>query len=135
MNKYFEALRGLCVSAIFRGAHSGIRGIAHASIAASKAARSVTHTSILYCSIPVVSIHEIMNTRKPEVRLTVQEYEDGMLPVEQVLILLSVLVAEKPKTVLEIGTFMGHTTKAMAFNLPAPRFFTGTRPFFTFTEG
>jgi hypothetical protein len=41
-----------------------------------------------------------------------------MLPTDQALSLLAVLVAEQPQVVLEIGTFMGHTTKAMAMNLP-----------------
>jgi hypothetical protein len=31
--------------------------------------------------------------------------------------LLSILVAENPREILEIGTFMGHTSKAMAENL------------------
>ena len=37
-----------------------------------------------------------------------------MLPIDQLAILLAILVAEQPAEVLEIGTFMGHTTRQMA---------------------
>jgi len=40
-----------------------------------------------------------------------------MLPSEQAMALLAILVAEAPKVVLEIGTFMGRTTRQMAENL------------------
>ena len=45
-------------------------------------------------------------------------YEDGQLPDDQAEVLLSILVAERPKEVLEIGTFFGHTTRRMAEALP-----------------
>jgi hypothetical protein len=41
-----------------------------------------------------------------------------MLPTEQAMALLSILVAEAPKEVLEIGTYMGHTARQMAENVP-----------------
>ena len=40
-----------------------------------------------------------------------------MLPSEQAMALLAILVAETPKEILEIGTFMGHTTRQMAESL------------------
>ncbi len=43
--------------------------------------------------------------------------EDGILPSEHAMALLSVLAAEVPSEVLEIGTYMGHTTRQMAENL------------------
>jgi hypothetical protein len=46
------------------------------------------------------------------------KYEEGMLPSRDALVLLASLVAEAPKEVLEIGTFMGHTTRLMAENCP-----------------
>lgn len=67
--------------------------------------------------IPVTTLGEILGTRKAPVLLTVQKYEDGIMPSHEALALLSILVAENPREVLEIGTFMGHTTKAMAENL------------------
>jgi Methyltransferase domain len=69
-------------------------------------------------AIPVVSLGDLLGTAKPEIQLTVQRYEDGMLPSEQAIALLAIVVATAPKSVLEIGTFMGHTTKLLAMNLP-----------------
>ena len=65
-----------------------------------------------------MTLDDALGSQKLSVRLPVQAYEDGMLPPEQALILSSLLVAESPKVVLEIGTFMGHTAKLMAMNLP-----------------
>jgi hypothetical protein len=45
-------------------------------------------------------------------------YEDGLLPVDKAKALLAILVAEQPGSVLEIGTYMGHTTRLKAENLP-----------------
>jgi len=69
-------------------------------------------------TIPVVSLGDLLGTAKPEIHLTIQRYEDGMLPSEQAMALLAIVVATAPKSVLEIGTFMGHTTKLLAMNLP-----------------
>ncbi len=68
--------------------------------------------------IPEISLDEILDDRKITIKLLVQKYEEGMLPSHEAMTLLSILGAEKPKEVLEIGTFMGHTSKAMAENLP-----------------
>ena len=68
--------------------------------------------------IPETPLGEILGNRKVAIKLYVQKYEDGMLPNHEALALLSILVAEKPGEVLEIGTFMGHTTRVMAENLP-----------------
>jgi len=57
--------------------------------------------------------------RKAVIQMVVMSYEDGMLPSHELMALLSILVAESPREVLEIGTFMGHTTRQMAENLPA----------------
>lgn len=70
-----------------------------------------------FSKIPEISLDEILGDRKPVIQLAVQKYDDGMLPSHQAMALLSVLVAESPKVVLEIGTFMGHTTRQMAENL------------------
>jgi len=69
--------------------------------------------------IPKVHLGEILGDRRPMIRLFVTRYEDGTLPSEQAMALLSILVAEAPKEVLEIGTYMGHTTRQMAENLDA----------------
>lgn len=68
--------------------------------------------------IPLISLSEILGERKPVVTLNVTAYEEGMLPAEDALVLIASLVAEAPREVLEIGTFMGHTTRLMAENCP-----------------
>jgi len=68
-------------------------------------------------TIPTISIDEIVGDRKPLIKLPVVRYEEGMLPSNEALALLASLVAEAPHEVLEIGTFMGHTTRIMAENL------------------
>lgn len=45
-------------------------------------------------------------------------YDDGALPSDQLQILLKLLVKNQPRIVLEIGTFMGTTTAAIAEALP-----------------
>lgn len=68
--------------------------------------------------IPEIGLGDLLGARKPVIQLQVMRYEDGMLPTDQAMTLLALLVAEAPRTVLEIGTFMGHTTRQMAENLP-----------------
>jgi hypothetical protein len=69
--------------------------------------------------IPEIGVGEIVGARRPVIQMPVTNYENGMLPNYELLTLLSILVAESPKEVLEIGTYMGHTTRQMAENLPA----------------
>lgn len=70
-----------------------------------------------FCKIPEIGLGAILGDRKPVIRLPVMRYEDGMLSSEQAMALLAILVAEAPQEVLEIGTYMGHTTRLMAENL------------------
>ena len=69
--------------------------------------------------IPQITLDEILGERRALIRLCVMRYEDGMLGAREAMALLSILVAEHPNEVLEIGTYMGHTTKQMAENLDA----------------
>jgi hypothetical protein len=69
-------------------------------------------------AIPEIALDEILGASRAEIQLSVQRYEDGMLPSYQAMALLAIAVVSAPKVVLEIGTFMGHTTKLLAVNLP-----------------
>jgi hypothetical protein len=69
-------------------------------------------------SIPEITLDEILAGRMPVIQLFAAEHEDGMLPDDQAVALLSILAVEAPREVLEIGTFMGHTTRRMAETLP-----------------
>lgn len=55
-------------------------------------------------------------------------YKDGSLPWGDILALLSVMVDRAPKSVLEIGTFHGHTTRLMALNMPRAAIYTMDLP-------
>jgi hypothetical protein len=68
-------------------------------------------------AIPEIRLGNVLGDRKPFIRLSVMRYEDGMLPSDQAIALLSILVAEAPEEVLEIGTYMGYTTRQIAENL------------------
>lgn len=67
--------------------------------------------------IPVQELAELLGNRQCKITLRVMKYEDGMMPYRDAVALLSLLVAENPMEVLEVGTYMGHTTRAIAENL------------------
>ena len=67
--------------------------------------------------MPRIALSEIVD--RPMVRIEgTYSYVDGSLPLCDLLALLSILVDRSPRTVLEIGTFNGYTTRLMALNLP-----------------
>ena len=122
MNRYLEALQGFNLAALRRGLQEGPRALGRASRAACIAAhadadRQRTLAREQISRIPVVALDDLLGDRKCQIRLRVMKYEDGMTPYHDSLALLSILVAEKPSEVLEIGTYMGHTARAMAENL------------------
>lgn len=122
MNKFLQALLGLNLAAGLRGLRRGPRQMFRASRAGCLAARpfeSSAEEKFLeeFHAIPEVSAESVLGERKAEIKLRVMQYEDGMMPTRDAIALLSILVAENPERVLEIGTFMGHTTRAMAENV------------------
>lgn len=81
------------------------------------ACESAWHTeSNLLAHIPVVSLADILGANEPLIELSIRPQEDGSLPTEQALVLASIIRAEHPAVALEIGTYMGHTTRLMAEN-------------------
>ena len=116
MNKYQKALRGLCWSSIVHAAREGSLGeLEYASVVAGCEIEKIAARQLR--SLPAIWPDKIMG--KPEnVRLQIGKYEDGMLPVEDLVILIYLLAREQPAQVLEIGTYMGHTTRAIAENCP-----------------
>jgi hypothetical protein len=68
-------------------------------------------------AIPSTTIAEAVGN--PIIRLDGSyTYFDGSLPWPDMAALLSLLVVHAPRTIFEIGTFNGHTTRLMAINLP-----------------
>ncbi len=122
MNRYLEALQGVNFAALRRGFEEGPRALGRASRAACMAARPAGDRQQGLIreqlnQIPVVALTDLLGDRKCEIRLRVMKYEDGMTPYHNAVALLSFLVAENPREVLEIGTYMGHTARTMAENL------------------
>ena len=114
--KVLNAILGLNLSSVIRGLRFGFRELGRACIRGHETARPWELRALQ--SLPTVTLEEILGGRKPRIRISLRPHEDGILNLEHALPLLAIMVAEAPKTVLEIGTFMGHTTKAMADNLP-----------------
>jgi hypothetical protein len=96
-------------------------GPTHFLRACRRAASAAWHpeSSSRLGEIPEVGLATILNNRVPVVSVSATPYEDGMLPIEQAIALLSILIVDAPAQVLEIGTFFGNTTKLVAQNLPA----------------
>lgn len=118
-----QFLLGLNGASVIRGVRLGLSEFVNGSFASFGAAHPLQDRARNQAErelkvIPEITLGEILGARKTTIKLNVQKYEDGMLPINDAIALLSILMAEKPKEVLEIGTFMGHTTRAMAENLP-----------------
>jgi hypothetical protein len=114
MTSLLRVLLGVNLASLLELLRRGPRAGAHASSRAFAAARSRPHIDD---GIPRVGIGTVLGERRALVHLRAMQYEDGMLPSVHALSLLALLVSESPSSVLEIGTYMGHTTLMMAENL------------------
>ena len=112
MKRILRVLFGANAAALTYIARGKPTGFTQASVRAFRAARDEPGLSAF--DIPTITLSEILGDRRPRICLGVGPYEDGMLPVDQLVALLAILVCEQPNEVLEIGTFMGHTTRQMA---------------------
>ena len=123
VKKNLQFLLGLNGASIIRGLRLGLPEFVNGCFASLGAAhplqdRILNQNQKELKSIPEISLGEILGSRKAPIKLNVHRYEEGMLPFHEAMALLSILTVETPREVLEIGTFMGYTTKAMAENLP-----------------
>ena len=109
-------LLGMSLAAIIRGLRFGVKEFRVAC--ASTSSRIDPFEAPEYHIIRPESLDLIVGKDGVEIRLSVKAYEDGMLPVNDALALLSIAAMVRPPVVLEIGTFTGHTTKSLALNLP-----------------
>lgn len=123
MKNLIRLLSGLNFASVVRGLRFGHQEFVESCIAAL----GVVHprqdaadrdTVRQFKSIPIITLDEILGEKKVRFIMEVEKRDAGTLPVSDAVALLSTLVAAQPSEVLEIGTFMGHTTKAMATNLP-----------------
>jgi Methyltransferase domain len=122
MKKFFQYLAGLNAASIIRGLRFGFQEFLNACYRSLGAVhpfedrKTIAEEATLE-AIPEVSLDEILGDREVEIKLIAQRHEDGMLAGGEAQALIAILVLENPKEVLEIGTFMGHTTRRMAENL------------------
>ena len=116
MNKYIESLLGVSPATLIRGLRFGPRETQRANRASCFLTQPFENRQLK--EIPVTSIENILGARKASIKLNIMKYEDGMMPLRDALALLPILVAEQPKEILEIGTYMGHTSRLMAENVP-----------------
>ncbi len=131
MKKLLQLLFGLNGSSLVRGFRFGPHEFISACNASHAAAHPLESRESLRQGkindalnlIPTVTLADLLDATLGNARAVLNfdltRYEDGRLPVHDALALLSLLAAEAPAEALEIGTYMGHTTKAMAQNLPA----------------
>lgn len=124
MKKLIQFFLGLNAACLIRGLRFGLPDLIASGFAGLGAVYPFQNRAQSRCqqalkAIPEIRVDEILGARKVEIKLKVQHYEDGMMPSREAMVLLSILVADQPREVLEIGTFMGHTTRAMAENLEA----------------
>ena len=120
--KIIRFLLGLNAASVVRGLRFGPQEFIRSCFDSLSAvhpfqSRSSDQTQKEWKAIPEVALGEILGAAKANIKLGVQKYEEGMLSSQEAIALLSILAVENPKEVLEIGTFMGHTTRAMAENL------------------
>lgn len=78
-------------------------------------------------NLPTIKISKLVKRPLALVHPT-EPCVDGSLPYEELNILLSIIYHERPNLVLEIGTFMGSTTRAMAEILPSAQIHTVDLP-------
>jgi hypothetical protein len=100
---------GASLPYLFRGKP---RRFAQAAVRAFRGARDEPGASPF--EIPLIGLGTILGGRRSRIALSVSEHEDGMLPMHELVALLTILSLEQPKEALEIGTFMGYTTRQMA---------------------
>jgi len=122
MNRLMQTLLGVNLATLVRGLRFGPRNFGYTCRETCDSVRPFEspvdkQAREDFGFIPVVTLESIVGERQPELRLQVMPHEDGRMPLSDAIGLLSLLIAERPREVLEIGTFMGHTTRAMAENL------------------
>lgn len=115
IKKFAKAALGFNIISVFHLLKNG------PSLCAEACSRSFTaaHTTDTRAlkSIPIVSLEQLLDG-KETISLNIGTKEDGALPYYQAIPLVSLLIKHNPSTALEIGTFLGHTTRLMAQNLP-----------------
>jgi hypothetical protein len=116
MGEIINGLLGISPASLIRGLRLGLKQFKAAS--RETTARVSPFESIPLGNIPVRTLEQLLGEHRATVTVDVQAYEDGFLPWRESTALVSLIATANPSAVLEIGTFMGLTTKVLARNLP-----------------
>jgi hypothetical protein len=116
MGNILRGLLGISAASLIRGLFFGLAEFRSASAATTKLI--FPFESARLRSFPVRSLDDILLGHRPPIRVGVEKREVGSLRSDEMVALISLAVTTHPATVLEIGTFMGYTSKALALNLP-----------------
>jgi hypothetical protein len=68
--------------------------------------------------IPEIQLHEVVDKFESVTLDGGYRFVDGALPWVDLVALLTVARARKPRTMLEIGTYFGYSTRSLALSLP-----------------
>jgi hypothetical protein len=126
MNKITKAVLALNVAGVARALRCGPGDAARKLISAcdvidpwGKPSEEISDETLQHSqSVPMVDLEGVV-PQLPFLRMDArQDFIDGALPYRDLVALLSLLDEWKPELVLEIGTFNGSTTAAMALNAP-----------------
>jgi len=112
-----KTILGVNVASLVHIARGQPKEFLRACQSALSAARFPAPTENL--PLPSVSLAKLLGSKIVSVDLPVGKDEEGVLPYDQALAVAALLVAEGPAIVLEVGTFMGATTRLMAENCPS----------------
>ena len=117
MKTWFQVLAGLNAASVIRLARFGPGDMASRSLLAFIAAAPMENEDL--SAIPVTEMAELMEGPQRSMTIGSMSGVDGAMPTRDAIAMLAIATAANPKTVLEIGTFIGRTTALLAQNLPA----------------
>ncbi len=123
MKKLLRFLLGLNLASFVNGFRFGPKDLVRSAFAALAAVfpfqdRVDRETRRIFESFPTKPLAEILGDARPVVSFSLRPREDGALGVSEMVTLLGLLIAEQPREIVEVGTFMGQTAKCMAEALP-----------------
>jgi hypothetical protein len=116
MKEALKTLAGLSLASLYRGGRFGWSELLASSRRTVRLVAPLESADLR--AIPVVPPESLLHGQSVEITHPVEAYVDGSLTTSELVALLALAVRKAPRAVLEIGTFMGQTTRLLAANLP-----------------